>query len=86
MTRSITKIGRDLLLGAAALALVGCAAPHKMTKTEREALLKTCKVQQPTGSKIERNLCLPDMEHRRLGRDAPYFTAARRPISDFDEP
>lgn len=86
MTSSIIEIGRGLLLGAAALTLVGCAAPQRMTKAERAELLETCKIQRPTGSLIERNLCLPEVDHMRMGRGAPYYTAVRRPVSDFDEP
>lgn len=91
MKSSIIEIGRNLLLGGAALLLVGCAAPQKMTKDERAELMKKCEVKRPTGSGIERMICRPDegvhmQMGQGVGQGAPFYSAARRPISDFDEP
>lgn len=83
MRGRVQKIGGLALVIAAA---AGCAAPKPMTTTERATLQKTCRQDRTTGSLMQRTVCVTEDDWSRLRGRVPMYTAARRPVSDFDEP
>jgi hypothetical protein len=78
-----SRVGALALVIAAA---TGCAAPKPMTTTERATLQKTCRPDRTTGSMMQRTVCVTNDDWARLRGRIPMYTAARRPVSDFDEP